>query len=140
MTDYDTLENAWVALNRLQLQAHRNIEAALAAAGLPKLDWYDVLWALERSEDGLRPYQMQEELLFEQSGFSRLSTRMAKDELIERVKDTTDGRGLTLRITETGKALRAKMWPVYRDAIAREMQRVKGQKVETDALQKLFES
>ncbi|MGB0901841.1 MarR family winged helix-turn-helix transcriptional regulator [Halocynthiibacter sp.] len=134
MTEFKSLETAWIALNKLHVRAHRNIEQALQEANLPRLDWYDVLWALECAPDGLRPYQMQDAMLFEQSSFSRLTTRLEKDGLIERSKDSADGRGLVLKITDTGKKLRAKMWPVYQQAIAAEMEHVAEQGNDLKAL------
>lgn len=134
MTDFETREAAWIALNQIHARAHRNIERALQDAGMPRLDWYDVLWALECAPDGLRPYQMQEALLFEQSGFSRLAMRLEKEGLIIRRKDKSDGRGLVLHITEQGKALRGKIWPVYRQAIDQEMRHASEQKDRLTAL------
>jgi DNA-binding MarR family transcriptional regulator len=94
------------------------IEAALAAAGLPSLDWYDVLWVLESSrEDRLRMAQLARRAVFSRSNLTRLADRMEKEQLIERGDCPEDGRGTVCAITPKGRALRARMWTVYRRQI-----------------------
>lgn len=94
------------------------IEAALAAAGLPSLDWYDVLWVLESSpEERLRMADLARRAVFSRSNLTRLADRMEKEQLIERGDCPEDGRGTVCAITARGRALRARMWPVYRKQI-----------------------
>jgi DNA-binding MarR family transcriptional regulator len=94
------------------------IEAALAAAGLPSLHWYDVLWVLESSpEDRLRMADLARRAVFSRSNLTRLADRMEKERLIERGDCPIDGRGTVCGITNKGRALRAKMWTVYRREI-----------------------
>lgn len=114
MDEFKTREAAWIALNRVRTQIFHDTERALAAAGLPKLNWYDVLWELDQNPDGLRPFQLEQQLLFDQSSFSRQVARMAEQGLLSRESANGDGRGKVLRITEKGRALRAQMWVIYR--------------------------
>jgi DNA-binding MarR family transcriptional regulator len=110
---------AWVTL----VLASNAIIAAVAAdgkaAGFPPLEWYDVLWDLERHGGAVRPFEMEGRLLLAQYNLSRLIDRMVKAGFIEKYPCERDGRGLVLGITEAGKALRKRMWPVYRAAIQR---------------------
>ena len=104
----------WVALNLAQRSVYGAMDAALKARGLPPLRWYDVLWAIERAGDGgVRPFEMERSLLFEQSNLSRLLHRMTGEELVEESVFADDRRGKVLRITRKGRQVRAEMWQVY---------------------------
>lgn len=94
------------------------MEAALAAAGLPSLDWYDVLWVLENAPEGrLRMADLARRAVFSRSNVTRLADRMEKAGFVARADCPQDGRGTVCTITARGRALRAKMWTVYRRQI-----------------------
>lgn len=96
------------------------IEADLKAADFPPLYWYDVLLELERSDKGeLRPREIAEATLFTRYNVTRLVDRLQKKELVERVPCPDDARGAVVKITDKGRDLRSRMWPVYRDGIMR---------------------
>ena len=104
----------WVAMNLAQRSVYRAMDAALKARGLPPLRWYDVLWAIERAGDGgVRPFEMERSLLFEQSNLSRLLHRMTGEGLVEESVFQDDRRGKLLRITRKGRQVRKEMWQVY---------------------------
>jgi DNA-binding MarR family transcriptional regulator len=114
----EATEAAWIGLARAQRVATANIEARLKAAGLPPLSWYDALWELERAgEAGLRPFELERALLFEQYNLSRLADRLEKAGLIARRAVEADRRGQLLTITLAGRDLRRRMWAVYAPAI-----------------------
>ncbi len=114
----DQAIRAWVRLERAHRAALGLVEARLAAAGLPALAWYDVLLELERAgKKGLRSFQLQAAMLFQQYNLSRLVDRMAAAGLVAKAPSAEDGRGLVLTITAAGRALRRRMWPVYAAAI-----------------------
>ncbi|WEX11297.1 MarR family transcriptional regulator [Chelativorans sp. AA-79] len=114
----ETITAAWTGLMRAQRLAVGRVEARLKAAELPPLAWYDALWELERAgEEGLRPFELEKALLFEQYNLSRLADRLAAAGLIERCACPEDRRGQVLRITGEGRALRAQMWKIYGPAI-----------------------
>ena len=109
---------AWTRLLRAQHGALTTVEKALKAAGLPALDWYDVLLELDRAgAGGLRAFELQRELLLPQYGLSRLLSKIEAAGYLQRQDCEDDGRGQTLVITTSGKKLRRRMWPVYSDAI-----------------------
>jgi DNA-binding MarR family transcriptional regulator len=109
---------AWVGLMRAQRLAMACVEARLKEAELPPLSWYDALWELEKAgEEGLRPFELERALLFEQYNLSRLADRLAGAGLISRCACPEDRRGQVLRITDEGRKLRGKMWDVYGKAI-----------------------
>lgn len=108
---------AWTRLMTASRVLLDEVEAALKAAGLPPLPWYDALWELERAEAGLRPFELQERLLLPQYGTSRLLDRLVQAGLVERLACEADGRGQLVRITAEGRATRARMWPVYAERL-----------------------
>ena len=117
-TPNDATIAAWIALSRAQRIALRRVEARLKAARLPPLAWYDALWELEKAgEAGLRPFDLERLMLFEQYNLSRLADRLAKAGLIDRRACPGDARGHMLFITGKGRELRRDMWQVYSPAI-----------------------
>lgn len=103
----------WLALHLVQRTTYRAIDAALKAEDLPTLRWYDILWELERAKDGLRPYQLEKRLVFEQSGLSRVLSRIIRAGLVEEATAEGDGRGKVMTITKMGLSVRSKMWRIY---------------------------
>jgi DNA-binding MarR family transcriptional regulator len=113
-----TVVRAWARLMKSQRLALASIEQALKAAGLPPLDWYDVLLELERAgANGLRPFELERAMLLAQYNLSRLIDRIERAGYVERRAYEEDGRGQLIVITDAGKAIRRKMWPVYARAI-----------------------
>jgi DNA-binding MarR family transcriptional regulator len=109
---------AWARLTRAQQRAQDEIEAALKAASLPALSWYDVLLETERAgKDGLRPFELERAMLLAQYNLSRLVDRMVAAGLVERRPCDDDGRGHKVVVTDAGRAMRRRMWPVYAGAI-----------------------
>ena len=119
MSEYpsEVVVRAWARLNQSQRRALASIEQALSAAQLPPLAWYDVLLELERAGGSLRPFELEREMLLAQYNLSRLIDRIAAAGYVERRACQDDGRGQLVAITERGRAIRRKMWPVYARAI-----------------------
>ena len=110
----ETLIRAWARLMKSQHLALTMVERGLKEAGLPPLIWYDVLLEIERAGgNGLRPYELEHAMLLAQYNLSRLIDRMEREGYLERRECQDDGRGQLIAITEAGKAVRRKMWPVY---------------------------
>lgn len=118
----DITIQAWVRLVRAHQTAFSCVETALKKAGLPPLSWYDVLLELERAgEQGMRPYELERELLLKQYGVSRLVDRIETKGYIKRQTCGDDGRGMRLTITPAGQKIRLQMWPVYKASIEKAM-------------------
>ena len=113
----EPLIDAWIALMRARTAALARVEARLKADGLPPLEWYDVLWQIERSGGPQRPRDLVRALLVAQPNLSRLLDRLEREGLIERGRCPADGRGQLVALTDAGRALRARVWPSYRAAI-----------------------
>lgn len=111
--------DAWVRLVRVEQALLGRIEADLKTAGFPPLPWYDVLLELAReANQRLRPVELERRLLLPQSNMSRLIDRMEREGYVRREACPSDGRGQWIAITAEGTALKSRMWPVYRAAIA----------------------
>ena len=111
---------AWVRLVRAQQAALGGVEAALKQAGFPPLVWYDVLLELERAPGGsLRHKDIERKMLLQRYSVTRIVERMEQERLVERRPCPDDARGAMAAITEKGRTLRRKMWPVYREAVHR---------------------
>jgi DNA-binding MarR family transcriptional regulator len=118
----DPRQRAWARFVTAQALLLERIEAALAAADLPPLAWYDVLWILESAHDGqvqgrLRMHDLARRAVVSRSNVTRLTDRMEKAGLVARSDCPQDGRGTVCELTARGRAVRAKMWPVYKKQI-----------------------
>jgi DNA-binding MarR family transcriptional regulator len=110
---------AWIRLMRAQQATLLKIERAFREAGLPPHAWYDVLWELDQVGDkGLRPFEIERQMLIAQSNISRLIDKLEAAGYVERCPCEQDGRGQMVVITAAGRATRKRMWPVYAKAIS----------------------
>jgi DNA-binding MarR family transcriptional regulator len=110
---------AWARLLKASARLLDAVEGDLKAAGLPPLAWYDALLELHRvGEAGLRPGDLQKQMLLPQYNVSRLIDRLEEAGYAARHRHPDDRRGQVLRITEEGRALIRRMWRVYRKTIA----------------------
>jgi DNA-binding MarR family transcriptional regulator len=93
----------------------RRVEDALAAAELPPLSWYDVLWPLYRApKRTLRAGELAESVVtISRSGLTRLVDRIEAAGLLRRQPSADDRRGTEIVLTREGAAMLRKMWPVY---------------------------
>lgn len=114
MEPLDLKARAWAGLLTAHAVLIERIQAALTAAELPSLDWYDVLWELEKAAEGrLRMSELARRVVLSRPNLSRLADRLENAGLIERRDCPEDRRGYDLVLTRAGRALRRKMWPVY---------------------------
>ena len=109
----DAVTKAWVGLVRARHAVVSAVEADAKEAGVLPLEWYDVLWDLERHEEGVRPFELEQRLLFAQYNLSRLIDRMEEAGLVKKLTCPTDKRGHMLFITEAGRRQRKATWPIY---------------------------
>jgi DNA-binding MarR family transcriptional regulator len=116
----DSKAHAWAVLLTAHATLVAQIEAALAAAKLPPLAWYDALWELEKSAGGkLRMNELAQRVVLSKSNLSRLADRLEDAGFVERRDCAVDGRGWDLVLTPAGRAMRRRMWPVYEAGIER---------------------
>lgn len=114
----DPRQRAWARFVTAQALLLERIEDAFAEAELPPLAWYDVLWILENADHGrLRMADLARKAVVSRSNVTRLTDRMEKAGLVARSDCPVDGRGTVCELTPKGRALRARMWPVYKKHI-----------------------
>ena len=114
----DPRQRAWARFVVAHALLNERIEEALAEAGLPPLAWYDVLWTLESAEHGrLRMADLARKVILSRSNVTRLADRLEKAKLVSRADCPVDGRGTVCALTDAGRRMRGRMWPVYRKQI-----------------------
>jgi DNA-binding MarR family transcriptional regulator len=112
--DDDTL-NTWRAFLNAHARVTRAISRDLAAAGLPDLSVYDALWALYRRP--LRVKQLADAVVLSPTAMSRFVDRLERDGHVRREPDPDDRRALQVTITDDGRKLLRRMWPIYERGI-----------------------
>lgn len=114
----DKVVGAWTRLVRTQQRILARVEEDLKKAGFPPLEWYDVLYELDREISGtLGQAEVQARVLLAQYNLCRLIDRLEREELVMRRPSPADGRSNLLVITPKGRALRRSIWPAYAKAI-----------------------
>ncbi|NQD37610.1 MarR family transcriptional regulator [Permianibacter sp. IMCC34836] len=114
----DPTIRAWARLLKAQKLLLEGVQAALSEAGLPPLEWYDVLIELKTAPDQrLRLFDLGERIVLSRSNLTRLLDRLEKEGLVTRDNCSEDRRGLYAVLTPAGLAMQKRMWPVYQTAI-----------------------
>ncbi len=103
---------AWEALRAAYLVMVDRVEAQFAAADLPGLAWFDVLEALEQSDQPVRPRELLCRVSVTKSGLTRLLDRIEREGLVERGSCPSDRRGTFLTVTDSGRRTLALMRPI----------------------------
>ena len=92
----------------------RAIGRDLAAADLPDLGWYDLLWTLYRAPGrSLRVNELAREVVLSPTAMSRFVDRVEKAGYVRREPDPADRRALQIALTDAGVDLLRRMWPIY---------------------------
>jgi DNA-binding MarR family transcriptional regulator len=111
-------KSAWPAFLRAHAVLVAEIESRLKAKGLPALETYDVLWALEQAPgQKLRMHELSNAMVVTRSNLTRLVDRLEVQELVKRERDPNDRRGAFAVLTGSGRRLRREMWPSYEATI-----------------------
>ena len=113
-----TRSSAWSLFLTTHAVLVGEVERRLADAGLPSLDWYDALWALERAPEGrLRMHEFEHWMVISRSNITRLVDRLEKAKLVRRERAADDRRSAFAVLTTDGRAMRRRMWTVYEAVI-----------------------
>ncbi len=114
----DLRSSLWRLFLTAQVKLRDRIEAKLDRAGLPSLDWYDVLYTLkEAPEQRLRLSELAEKVLLTRSNLTRLVDRLETAGLLQRQSCPSDRRGTFAVLTEAGLAMQEQMWEIYAEGI-----------------------
>jgi DNA-binding MarR family transcriptional regulator len=77
MAQQDSARHAWAVFLTTHAVLVGAVEARLAKADLPPFSWYDLLWALERADDGRRRMHELADLdVLSRSNLTRIIDRM----------------------------------------------------------------
>jgi DNA-binding MarR family transcriptional regulator len=140
----DPRQRAWARYLVSQAMLLERIETAFVEAGLPQLAWYDVLWVLESAEGGrLRMHDLARQAVVSRSNVTRLTDRLEKAGLVRRSDCPVDGRGTVCELTDAGRKMRGRMWPVYKkqiDALFGKHLNVREAEVVSDVFEKIIDS
>jgi DNA-binding MarR family transcriptional regulator len=110
----DEALSVWRSFLNAHARVTRAIGRELAAAGLPDLSWYDLLWALHRAPGGgLRVNELARAVVLSPTGMSRFVDRLEAEGFVRREPDPEDRRALQVVLTDAGRNLLRRMWPVY---------------------------
>jgi DNA-binding MarR family transcriptional regulator len=110
---------AWRALLTAHAELTERIDAALRAAGVIPLRWYDALLGLyEAPGRRLRLAELAEAALLSRSGLSRLVDRLEAAGLLNREPCEDDARGAFAVLTPEGLQALRRCWRVYGAEIA----------------------
>jgi DNA-binding MarR family transcriptional regulator len=106
--------SAWRALLNAHTSVIARVEEDLAAADLPPLAWYDLLWAIRRAPGRrIRMAELADSLTISRGGLTKLADRLEAAGLMRREPADDDGRGLYAVLTDAGDEMLRRMWPVY---------------------------
>jgi DNA-binding MarR family transcriptional regulator len=118
----DPAVDAWRGLLVAHSRLVPAVEADLRAAGLVPLSWYDVLLELNAAPDRrLRMSELGQRTVLSRTRVSRVVDELAAAGLAERQPDQADGRSSFAALTPAGREALRRAWPVYRQAIHRQL-------------------
>jgi len=105
---------AWRALLTAQAELTERIDAALRAADVIPLRWYDALFSLYEAPGRRRRLaEMAEATLLSRSGLTRLADRLEQAGLLTREPVEGDARGAYAVLTPDGLQALRRCWRIY---------------------------
>ncbi|HEX5308876.1 MAG TPA: MarR family transcriptional regulator [Solirubrobacteraceae bacterium] len=126
---------AWRAVVTSHAAVTERVQRALAAADLPPLSWFELLWAIERSPTGRpRMSELAEWLTLSRGGITKLVDRLVEAGYLERVSCSEDRRGLQAELTATGSSMLAEMRAVYDAEVERHLRTLSPQESQLIAI------
>jgi DNA-binding MarR family transcriptional regulator len=132
--------DAWRAVVTSHAAVTERVQRALAAADLPPLSWFEILWAVERSPTGRpRMSELAEWLTLSRGGITKLVDRLQDAGYLERISCAEDRRSLQAELTPAGCKMLAEMQAVYEAEVERHLAALTAEDAEliTAALQKV---
>src|SRR5437016_5579552 len=118
----DPAVDAWRGLLVAHSRLVPAVEGDLRAAGQVPLSWYDVLLELNAAPDRrLRMSELGQRTVLSRTRVSRVVDELAAAGLAERLPDQADGRSSFAVLTPEGQDALRRAWPVYRQAIHRQL-------------------
>ena len=123
--------NAWRAVVTSHAAVTERVQKAFAAGDLPPLSWFELLWAVKRTSDGLpKMSQLAEWLTLSRGGITKLVDRLQEAGYIERVSCSEDRRSLYAQLTPAGERMVEEMRAVYAAEVERHLASVSTEEAE----------
>ena len=114
--------DAWRAVVTSHAAVTERVQKAFAAADLPPLSWFELLWAVKRSPTGSpRMGELAEWLTLSRGGITKLVDRLVQGGYIERVSCAADRRSFQAELTPAGEELLDEMRAIYRAEVDRHL-------------------
>jgi DNA-binding MarR family transcriptional regulator len=114
--------DAWRAVVTSHAAVTDRVQSALAAADLPPLSWFEVLWAVKRSPTGRpRMSELAEWLTLSRGGITKLVDRLEDAGYLARVSCAEDRRSLQAELTPAGERMLAEMQAAYEAELGRHL-------------------
>lgn len=104
---------------RIASMSNHAFEAALAPEGISRAE-FDVLTAIRRAHRPLRASEVTSVTLMSGASTTKIADRLVRDGLLERLKLARDARVVLLQLTDTGRELVDRVFPI-RIALDREL-------------------
>lgn len=112
--------SAWRAVVTSHAAVTDRVQKAFAAADLPPLSWFEVLWAVKLSPSGApRMSDLAERLTLSRGGITKLVDRLEGAGYIERIACSGDRRSFQAELTPAGDKILDEMRDVYSAEVAR---------------------
>jgi DNA-binding MarR family transcriptional regulator len=140
MESPDAHLDAWRAVVTSHAAVTEHIQRTLAAADLPPLSWFEVLWAIKRSPTGRpRMSELAEWLTLSRGGITKLVDRLVEAGYLERLSCAEDRRSLQAKLTPAGTKMLEEMQTVYEGEVERHLSSLTAAEAEliTAALQQV---
>ena len=114
--------DCWRAIVSTHAAVTDRVQHALASADLPPLSWFELLWAVQRSEQGHpRMSELAAKLTLSRGGITKLVDRLVEAGYLERVSCPEDRRSLRAELTPAGERMLGEMRAVYETEVERHL-------------------
>jgi DNA-binding MarR family transcriptional regulator len=114
--------DAWRAVCTSHAAVTERLQRALAAADLPPLSWFELLWAVKRSPTGRpRMSELAEWLTLSRGGVTKLVDRLEDAGYLERVSSADDRRSLHAKLTPAGERMLGEMQAIHATEVERHL-------------------
>jgi DNA-binding MarR family transcriptional regulator len=123
--------DCWRAVVATHAAVTDRAQRALSAADLPPLSWFELLWAVQRSEQGHpRMSDLAAQLTLSRGGITKLVDRLQEAGYLTRVACPEDRRSLRAELTPAGERMLEEMRAVYEEEIGRHLGALTGEQAE----------
>lgn len=117
-----SFNRVWFNIMRAHRKLHPRIAKALKSCGINDPIWYEILLELEKAGSSGHPMaELEEKLFVPQYALSRHISRLEKEGLLRREYIADGKRRQILFLTEKGKGMHARIWPVYWEVMQEEV-------------------